>query len=153
MVSASDVAALLMERLGNTFTLKLHRLLYFCQGWHLAWDGEPLFEGPIEAWASGPVVRTIMDRHLGQFTLQKPWPENGDPSRLSSDETESVEGVLAMFGEWTLSQLTATACQERPWMEARHGLPPGAPGDTEVSLEVMQDYFTGRIFGKDDEEE
>ncbi len=153
MVSARDVAALLVEKLGNTFTLKLHRLLYFCQGFHLAWDGVPLFEEPIEAWASGPVVRPIMNQHLGQFLLESPWPEDGDPGRLIPEEKESVEAVLTMFGDWTLSQLTMVTCRERPWIEARDGLPPGAPGNTEINLEVMQDYFTGKVFADDDAEE
>ena len=53
MALVKDITALLMEHLENTTTMKLQKALYYCQGWHLAWDGVPLFEERIEAWASG----------------------------------------------------------------------------------------------------
>jgi uncharacterized phage-associated protein len=39
--------------------LKLQKLLYFSQGWYLAYHNVPLFEDPIEAWRYGPVVRSV----------------------------------------------------------------------------------------------
>ena len=36
--------------------LKLQKLLYYAQGFHLAIFNKPLFNEPIEAWAHGPVV-------------------------------------------------------------------------------------------------
>ncbi|WP_425453428.1 Panacea domain-containing protein [Thermomonospora umbrina] len=39
--------------------LKLHKLLYFCQGHHVADLGEPLFGESISAWDHGPVVGTL----------------------------------------------------------------------------------------------
>jgi uncharacterized phage-associated protein len=39
--------------------LKLQKILYFAQGWHLAYFDYPLFEEPIEAWKYGPVVSSI----------------------------------------------------------------------------------------------
>ena len=69
MARAEDVAALLMQHLETTTTMKLQKLLYYCQGWHLAWEGVPLFEEPIEAWANGPVVPSIYKRHRKRFTL------------------------------------------------------------------------------------
>ncbi|MDR1325091.1 MAG: DUF4065 domain-containing protein [Treponema sp.] len=35
--------------------MKLQRLVYYCQGAHLAFHGKPLFPEPIEAWECGPV--------------------------------------------------------------------------------------------------
>jgi uncharacterized phage-associated protein len=39
--------------------LKIQKMLYFAQGWHLAYFDVPLFEDPIEAWKYGPVVRPV----------------------------------------------------------------------------------------------
>ncbi|MDR1166516.1 MAG: DUF4065 domain-containing protein [Deltaproteobacteria bacterium] len=39
--------------------LKIQKLLYFAQGFHLAYWPTPLFADPIEAWKYGPVVRSI----------------------------------------------------------------------------------------------
>lgn len=43
--------------------LRLQKLLYFAQGWHLARYGKPLFEDEIEAWPYGPVVPSVYDAY------------------------------------------------------------------------------------------
>jgi uncharacterized phage-associated protein len=48
-VSARDVAAALVERVGPMSPAKLHALLYKCQGHHLAHFGVPLFLEEIHA--------------------------------------------------------------------------------------------------------
>lgn len=45
--------------------MRLHKLLYYAQGWHLAVFGEPLFAGRIEAWKHGPVVREVYPTFSG----------------------------------------------------------------------------------------
>ena len=55
-VPAHDVADALRERLPGLRTKKLHKLLYYCQGHHLAVFDEPLFRETISAWDMGPVV-------------------------------------------------------------------------------------------------
>lgn len=56
VVSARDVAAALRERLPGLSQTKEHKLLYYCQGHHLATFGEPLFRETVSAWDLGPVV-------------------------------------------------------------------------------------------------
>jgi uncharacterized phage-associated protein len=58
-VPAREIAAALRERLPGLGTVKLHKLLYYCQGHHLATFGEPLFSDTISAWDMGPVVGTL----------------------------------------------------------------------------------------------
>src|SRR5665213_2316970 len=56
LASVDDVAAAILKRTGAIDTFKLQKLVYYCQAWHLVWDGVPLFKARIEAWANGPVV-------------------------------------------------------------------------------------------------
>ncbi|MGH3907861.1 MAG: Panacea domain-containing protein [Pseudonocardiaceae bacterium] len=58
-LSAHDVAAVLRDRLPGLPTKKLHKLLYYCQGHHLAAFDESLFGESISAWDMGPVVGTL----------------------------------------------------------------------------------------------
>ena len=153
MARTEDVAALLMQHLETTTTMKLQKLLYYCQGWHLAWDGVPLFKDRIEAWANGPVVPAIYKRHRKRFTLSHPWPKSGDRDRLNRDETETVEAVLEGYGDWSAFQLTRSTHREPPWINARRGIPAGMPGTNVISLRDMQDYFAGLSGGLDVEEE
>lgn len=43
--------------------LRLQKLLYFAQGWHLARYGTPLFDAPVEAWTHGPVVPEVYHQY------------------------------------------------------------------------------------------
>ena len=60
--TADDVAQELRRRLPGLPIKKLHKLLYYCQGYHLAATGERLFSDPISAWDMGPVVGTLWHR-------------------------------------------------------------------------------------------
>lgn len=39
--------------------MKLQKLVYYCQGWHLAITGHSLLDEQVEAWPYGPVVDTL----------------------------------------------------------------------------------------------
>ena len=39
--------------------MKLQKMLYYQQGFHLAYFGTPLFDEEIEAWMYGPVVPSV----------------------------------------------------------------------------------------------
>lgn len=145
MASARDASDLVLSLLGSATTMKLQKLLYYCQGWHLAWDGEALFGERIEAWANGPVVRDIYDLHRGTFRLNHPLPASwgADLKRLTDDERETVEVVVGFYGDWTADQLSRATHSERPWIEAREGLAPTERGTHPISLDTMQDYFSG----------
>lgn len=65
--------------------MKLHRLLYYSQAWHLAWEGKPLFDDEIQAWANGPVVASIYELHRGEFIVEpgftgRPVPDVAAPA-------------------------------------------------------------------------
>ncbi|RKZ77287.1 MAG: hypothetical protein DRR16_29765, partial [Candidatus Parabeggiatoa sp. nov. 3] len=62
-----DIAAFILSQKHPLPTPRLHKLLYYCQAWSLVWDEEPLFEQPIEAWASGPVIKALYAAHKGQY--------------------------------------------------------------------------------------
>ncbi len=141
MASVHDVAAYILRQQGSMTTMKLQKLVYYSQGWSLAWDGEPLFHEEIEAWANGPVVRDLFALHRGKFTVSK-WPE-GDPEALKPDQKETIDAVLEGYGDLTGQQLSDKTHAERPWIEARGNLAPGLFSNQVVNLDAMQDYFGG----------
>lgn len=141
MASVHDVAAYLLGKYGPMTTMKLQKLVYYCQGWSLAWDGEPMFDESIRAWANGPVVYELFDLHRGMFRVAN-WPA-GDPNHLTQDEIETADAVLSSYGRLSGQQLIEKTHGERPWLEARGDLPEGAYGNTVIPLETMQDFFGG----------
>jgi len=64
-----DVATYILGKHGPMTHMKLQRLVYYSQAWHLAWDGVPLFPERIEAWANGPVVPVLYEALKGEFLV------------------------------------------------------------------------------------
>lgn len=143
MAQVDDVAAAILERTGRIDTWKFQKLMYYCQAWHLAWDGEALFPDRIEAWANGPVVRTLYNEHRGRYQLTA-WPK-GDPNRLTPSQIETIEAVLDYYGKRTGPWLSQLTHREDPWRNARRGLAPGERGDHEITKAAMAEYYGGLI--------
>jgi uncharacterized phage-associated protein len=142
MASVHDVAAYLLKKYGRPMTTwKLQKLVYYCQAWSLVWDERPLFQARIEAWANGPVIPALYREHRGLFQVDN-WP-HGDPSRLDSDERETVDAVVEFYGPKTAQWLSDLTHNERPWREARGTLPPGTRGTQVISLDSMHEYYSG----------
>ena len=103
-VSAHDVAAELRRQLPGLPTKKLHKLLYHCQGHHLAHFSEPLVAEAVMAWDMGPVVA-----HCGR-------PRRRDVShRQRSHSTLASSGLSAMSSAATAaSPATISNCCAMP---------------------------------------
>jgi uncharacterized phage-associated protein len=140
-VSVHDVAAYILAQCGNISTMKLHKLVYYCQAWSLVWDERPLFAERIEAWASGPVVPALFKHHKGTYAVST-W-SLGDPRNLDSDARDTVDAVIRAYGKKKAQWLVDLTHKERPWREARAGVPDGDPSNNTVSLDAMLEYYSG----------
>lgn len=67
--SALDVAAYILNKQGPMTHMKLQRLVYYSQAWHLVWEDKPLFAERIEAWAGGPVIPVLYEALKGEFLV------------------------------------------------------------------------------------
>lgn len=123
------------ERLTN---LKLQKLLYYQQGFHLAFFGTPLFAEVVEAWMYGPVVPAVYDEYsaYGSSAL----PEVKVPVSLSEDEEELFNEVYDAYREFSAIGLMNRTHSERPWLDA-------VPHDrgTVITQESMMAYFKTQI--------
>lgn len=143
MASAHDVAAYILSKRGRMTAMKLQKLVYYSQAWHLVWESKRLFPERISAWANGPVVKDLYARHRGRFHVED-WPK-GDPANLTPDEQSSVDAVLEYYGEMTAHQLSELTHREAPWRDAREGLLPGDRGDVEITDSAMVEYYEALV--------
>ncbi|MGA7027993.1 MAG: type II toxin-antitoxin system antitoxin SocA domain-containing protein, partial [Candidatus Acidiferrales bacterium] len=103
MISCSDVAryflALVDEDAGDSLSnLKLQKLVYYAQGFHLALYGEPLFPEVIRAWRHGPVVPELYHA-LKQFGAGPVKMEGElDVNKYSVDVLGLLEDVYSVSG-------------------------------------------------------
>lgn len=121
--------------------LKLQKLVYYAQGFHLALFNEPLFEERIEAWRHGPVVPELYHTLKEYKDEIIPPPEDFEaddvltqPAQVLLDEVYSVYG---QFSAWKLREMTH---DEAPWRDA------DARGtNEEISHEALRQFFRTRI--------
>jgi len=140
MVDVFDVAQYILQERSSMTTMKLQKLVYFCQAWSLVWDEEPLFNQEIEAWASGPVVRELYDAHKGKFELSS--LNRGEPEHLSQGQKDTIDAVLEYYGNQSAQWLSDLTHIEEPWGSARTGIPDGVPCTNEISHASMHEYYS-----------
>ena len=121
--------------------MKLQKLVYYCQAWSLVWDGRPLFSEPIKAWTNGPVVPSLFERHRGSFLVSFE-QVGGDASALDDMARETIDIVLASYGELNAQQLSDLSHAEDPWKRARGGLMLDERGNREIMLDSMEEYYS-----------
>ena len=92
MTTVHDAAAYILAEQDKMSTMKLQKLLYYCQAWHLVWEEEPLFDAEFQAWANGPVIYEVYDKHRGRFSVEN-W-RWGDPDKLSAESASIIDDVL-----------------------------------------------------------
>lgn len=149
MANAHDVAAYILTKTGPLSAMKMQKLCYYAQAWSLVWDEQPLFPERIEAWANGPVVRSLYAQHRGQWEIHS-WP-TGSADNLTPDQKASVDAVLNAYSKLTAQQLSDLTHQERPWNLARAGLAPTVRSEAEITPESMKDFYAS-LAGRTDTE-
>jgi uncharacterized phage-associated protein/8-oxo-dGTP pyrophosphatase MutT (NUDIX family) len=141
MATAHDIAAYLIEKTGPLSPWRLHKLIYYCQAWHLVWERRLLFEERIEAWANGPVVPALYPLHKGSFASLTAWP-SGSAGTLDAEERESVDAVVSFYKDYGSEDLIWLVTNEPPYREARRGVRPGERGEQEISASSLERYYS-----------
>lgn len=103
------------EQISN---LKLLKLLYYAQGYHLANHGIPLFDTPIKAWDHGPVVHDIYLEYKKHGRGGIPAPSNIRQSCYREQEKSTIQWVFDTFGKFSGSELRNMTHNEPLWKNA-----------------------------------
>lgn len=143
-MSAHTIAAELRERLPGVGTKKLHKLLYYCQGHHLATCGTPLFRDTISAWDMGPVVASLWGQ---ESRSEAPEP---DPTPLSEAELNTIGYVVSRYGALTGADLERLTHGETPWIEADRERGP-ANRSPRIAVEDIKGAFSAAEAADPDE--
>lgn len=122
----------------NMTNLRLQKLLYYEQGYHLAKFDTPLFDEDVESWIYGPVVPVVYDfyKQYGSQILPVPSEEID-----LSEEEESLFGqVFEAYREFSAIGLMNLTHRETPWLRA-------VPHDrgTVINQEVMRKFFKTQL--------
>lgn len=142
-VSAHDIAAELRRRLPGLGAKKLHKLLYYSQGHHLATFGTPLFTETVSAWDMGPVVGAVWHQEKTGIRLET-------TSELSEAALNTVGYVISRYGALTGSDLERLTHSEPPWQQADQRRTPRATA--KIPHESLIAFFAGESADDGDDE-
>lgn len=140
MANVFNVAKYILEKQGEMTTMKLQKLVYYSQAWHVVWEEKPLFENDIQAWINGPVVPDLYERHCGKFIVSSKDISVSSES-LTEIEKENIDKVLAFYGDKSSQWLSDLTHSESPWIEARKELAPNERGKSVITLQSMAEYY------------
>lgn len=117
--------------------LKLQKLLFYIQAWHLALYEAPLFEDRFEAWIHGPVVRRLYTKYK-DFGW-KPIMDLPQCPDIPSEIRDHIDEVLHVYGDFSAEDLEYMVHRERPWILARGDLHPVEPSNAPIDeIEMMK---------------
>lgn len=133
--------------------LKLQKLLYLIEGYHLAYFTESLIDDEFQAWTHGPVSRKVYDslkdksRLYADVGYEPASVSDPDPailiqSQLTDDQIDLINEVLDLYDKESGFELEALTHAQTPWINARNGLPLGAKCENAISKEDMKQYFS-----------
>ena len=95
-----DVACYLLSKMPNKecTTMKLHKLLYYCQAWSMVWEEKSIFPEKIEAWVNGPVIRNLFVQFKGYYVVKySDIKVLGNENILTDEQKEIVDKVIKFF--------------------------------------------------------
>ena len=144
--------------------LKIQKLVYFANGWHLALRNAPIIDEQVEAWPYGPVIPSLYRafRKYGDQPISgraervvteshDTWKTSLGRSRPSIDDQRGWRSEFAkmflnriweIYGGYTAIQLSNLTHQEgTPWhtvfLENNGRIPKG----TDIPQSLMKHYF------------
>lgn len=126
--------------------LKLQKLLYYAQAWHLALYDRPLFSDDIEAWVHGPVVRQVF-REYRSFGWRPLEIHGASAVVFDSQTTQHLEEVTKVYGKFDGIELERMTHSEAPWRDARGMLAPDEPSNRVITHEAMKRFYSARLHG------
>jgi uncharacterized phage-associated protein len=103
----------------------------------------PLFDDEIQAWAAGPVVKSLFALHKGKYVVG-PDDMGGSMLALDEDAQRTIDKVVAHYGKLSAAQLSELTHREAPWADARRGLGPAERGDAVIRPEAMFDFYLAK---------
>lgn len=144
--------------------MKLQKLLYYTQGWHLAITDTPILNEQIECWPYGPVVPSIfhhfkefgkspIDRKAtnsrirqvdGKIAMESVVPSL--PEDLPAGSREVLDAVWGSYKDFSAIKLSnMTHSPEGPWREIYDEYGGKPPAGTDIPMPLIKTYFKTQL--------
>jgi uncharacterized phage-associated protein len=137
VINVFDVAKYILHSIGDEIsTMMLQKLCYYCQAWHLVWNGVPLFPENFVRRDNGPVCMEFVGLYRGRWEISE--DHVGEKylggKKLSRQEKDTINQILEDYGMHGGAQLCEIAHGEDPWKNT--------PRMEVISQESILNYYS-----------
>lgn len=142
MRNALEVAQYFVEngrKYKDLSNLKIQKLLYYAQGFHLALYGLPLFLEDLEAWDHGPVVPAVYHELKSFGAKAITFYEYSSYQIFDNSSSAFLNKILEMFGKHSAATLRDMTHRESPWTENYK-----KPSQS-ISQSSIRQFFSNRL--------
>lgn len=145
MANAKDVVDYFLSKTTNDddaklTNLKIQKLIYYAQGFHLAIFDNELYQDEIEAWQHGPVCPTIYHdlKQFGSNTIPCDECKKDFGSIFNEEQMELLDEIYDIFGQFSAWKLRDMTHEEPTWMNNKDSA-------SIISHSEMKEYFKTRV--------
>ncbi len=114
-----DASAYLLSKFDRPVaTSKLQLLMYLAQGWHLALDGEPLFDNEYTAGKLGPFSQELRSSFREEDQAVSSW-KLGNEIRLTRENKIILDSIARQYGALTSLEIRSIGNKNKsviPWV-------------------------------------
>ncbi len=152
-----DLANLVLAKAGPMPHLKLQKLLYYIEAWHLAYFKQSIVSDKFKAWMHGPVSTKVWhafkDTESPVFNQIKISASAAKvacaraTSTLAPEQISLIDDVLKEYGRLNAYELESLTHSEKPWVDARKGIPHDEASSNEISKATMLKFYRQRLYG------
>jgi uncharacterized phage-associated protein len=143
MIDSIDLCNIIIRKAGPMNQLKVQKLVYYYQAFHLVFFDVPVVEDEFVAGVHGPTSLKILknySRYSMDEDLKKKYSMRIDDP-LSKDQETLLDEVLERYSPLASYQLEVLSHSELPWKEARGKCTFDERSDIPISLSTMKAYY------------
>ena len=148
-IDSIAISNYILKHYGPMSHLKLQKLLFYCDAYHLAYFDKQLISDKFEAWVHGPVSRKVYQKLSGKSILYSDVSyskidkidEDTEFDNLTLSQKELLNSVLEELNPWTGLQLEKATHNEDPWIKARRGYGEADKCTVEIDKELTRTYY------------
>ena len=125
---------------------KIQKMVYYAYAWYIVNYNDNannithvLFTEKPQAWVHGPVFPSLYEEYKQYKRNNVPKIKN---SILEKTElSEFLNQIWDVFGKYDGDELEFMTHNEKPWINARNGIPAISPSNEEIDLKDIYNYY------------
>lgn len=129
--------------------MKLQKIVFYCQAYHIAYYGETLIDGHFEAWKHGAVLPSLYREYKvyksDNILIYDEQRFHDLKNQFNEYLLSFLSKILTIFGEMSPSEIRRKNHSELPWLEARRGYAPNENCHEVINENTMYSFYSSLL--------